>query len=142
MATGEENVNALADAERRHAVASLALLSGARETKNAASKAEKKLAEPVKQWLELNEGEDLYDGETEIAAWLQSKKRTTWDMRTMAQRNPELLTYLALSGLITVTTKAFDTLRKAGDSAQLLDAEGYKITGETFDLKVGTREES
>ena len=130
------------DTERRKLIESLALIEGARATKNAAGRTDTKLSGPVKQHLEMNPDDELIDGESGISAWLEPRKTTSWDLRSLAQRKPDLLVWLAHNGLLTVNTTAFTAIRTAGDAAELGDTEDFKIVGESTSLRIGKREES
>ncbi len=82
----------------------------------------------LKRFMELEDIDELVDGETGYGVELAPPRRTTtWDVEHMPD---QLIADLARRGLLTVNTKALDALRKAGGTATLDDAQGYRMTGE------------
>ena len=82
----------------------------------------------LKQFMGLENIDELVDGETGYGVELGEPTRaTTWDVEHMPD---QLVVHLAKRGLLTVSTRAFDALRKAAGSPVLDDAERFRMTGE------------
>jgi hypothetical protein len=113
----------------------------ARRRKSADGKVSDKLSAPIKAWLEAHPGEDMYDGESGISAWLTAATMQTWDVRTMVFRDPELVTALAHMGLLTVQTTPFNSLLKSAPNDDLVKATDYRATTEQLRLNVGDKED-
>lgn len=83
----------------------------------------------LKEFMVLEDIDELVDGETGYGVELAPPRRnTTWDVEHMSD---QLIADLAHRGLLTVNTQAFDALRKAAGSPVLDDAEQYRMTGES-----------
>ena len=104
----------------------------------AQSKAQEDLKAALRRWLELNDCDELVDGETRTGVELGAPPAvTTWDVRSM---DDALVLSLARRGVLTVATGAMDALRKAGGGTDLDDAQRYRMTGEgTRPLKITVR---
>lgn len=105
----------------------------ARQAKNAAIKDDEKFSAIVRQYMELNEGEEPRDGEHGIRAFFQTKKLQNWDLRTAPI---DLLIALRDAGLLDVRTKTFDQLRKDAPSMWLNMAMDYRHEGSSDSLRV------
>ncbi len=82
----------------------------------------------LKRFMELEDIDELVDGETGYGVELAPPRRTTtWDVQHMLEQT---ILALARQGLLTVNTTAFDALRKAAGSPVLDEAEQYRMTGE------------
>lgn len=101
-----------------------------------AAKLDGELSPVVRQWLELNGGESLVDGEGGYTGELSRTSRTVWDLRPLTDAQ---VLYLARAGLLTVSTGAFDALRKAAPSVLLdsiVNTPGVRTTNESSALQV------
>lgn len=98
-------------------------------------KAEEALKEKLRRYMELNDTDELVDGETGLGVELgPPPTKTEWDTRSMPDAT---LLSLKARGVIQVATGAFDALRKAGGGPDLDDAMRFRMTGEgTRPLKV------
>lgn len=81
----------------------------------------KTLAKPIREYLEQHPGEELYDGEQRIRAFLQPRAGTPeLDCMALAEKNPALATWAMTHGLLKLDKKAWDGLKgKAQEMAQL-----------------------
>lgn len=91
--------------EEAEIVALLPQIQLQREIRNIANATDKKLTERVKRFLEQSGKPELYDGEHEIRAFLQERKKPgqadgLLDLKTMAERHPEMLVELAKMGAL------------------------------------------
>lgn len=105
----------------------------ARQAKNAAIKDDDKYSAIVRQWMELNEGEEPTDGEHGIRAYFQSRKLESWDLRTAPI---DLVIALRDAGLLDVRTKTLAQLRKDAPSMWLNMAMDYRHEGASESLHV------
>ena len=123
--------------EERAIIGLLEQLYEARQAKNEAAKDDERLSGRVKQWLGLqSEGTTVTDGEHGLTASLQRRVVTTWDLRPLSAEQVEALHGL---GLLTVSTSAFDALRRAAPSSMLdsiVNTRGVRQEGETLALMV------
>ena len=122
-------------------VAKLNDLFQARSLKNASGKVDSELTAIVKQWIQLNaDGLDqdakgdpyLDDGEHGIRAKLESRRSTSWDLRTAPEA---VILFLAGEGLLKVDNTAFESRRKTAPDVRLDDALGYRHEGEESSLR-------
>lgn len=120
-------------ATRAQIIDKLLTLKQTREAKNAATTDDKALTEEIKQWMSLNDESELFDGERGILATLKASSTTTWDIRTAP---PALLARLAVEGLLTVNTTAFNERRKSAPATYLDDTLAFKHEGESWTLRV------
>lgn len=92
-------------------------------------KQDKDLSEAIRRWLDLNDENELVDGETGLGVELGTPaSNTTWDVRSMPDA---LVLSLARRGLLTVSTTAFDALRKASSGPDIDEAHAkYRMTGQ------------
>lgn len=120
-------------ATREQIIGKLLLLKTTRDHKNAATADDKALTEEIKQWLQLNDETELFDGERGILATLKASSTTTWDIR---KAPPELVARLAAEGLLTVNTTAFKAEQAKGGATYLDDTLAFKHEGETWTLRV------
>ena len=134
MTNAADLVDQQADFERRTIVGLVGPLKMHREEARTHGRKADELAERVKQWLGLNGETEIVDGELGVRAYLQPRKTAPkWDVASMPD---DLILALANAGLLTVSTAAFDALRKAAGSIQLDDANKYRMEGETEALMV------
>ena len=105
----------------------------ARQAKNAAAKDDEKFSAIVRQWLELNDGEALVDGEHDIRAHFQRRALPNWDIRTAPI---DLILALRDLGLLDVRNSLFDKLRSEAPSMWLNMAVDYRHEGESWSLRV------
>lgn len=86
------------------------------------------LSKPLREYLERHPGEELYDGERRIKAFLQSRTGTPeLDLMTLAQ-NDDVLAFWALThGLLKLDKKAWDGL--AGKALEMAQLENYVSPG-------------
>lgn len=91
-----------------------------RQGKDAAD-LQKTLAKPLREYLEGHPGEELYDGERRIKAFLQSRKGTPeLDCMALVEKDPYLATWAMTHGLLKLDKKTWDGLQgKAQEMAQL-----------------------
>jgi len=124
--------------DRPYAEGLAAHYAGEQSALLAQAKAQEQLKEGLRRWLELNDCAELVDGETGTGVALGAPpSTTTWDVRGMPDA---LVLSLARRGVLTVTTAAFDALRKAGGGTDLDDALRYRMRGEgTRPLKIAVR---
>ncbi len=91
-------------------------------------KALDKARDRLKDFMALEDIDELVDGETGYGVELAPPRRTTtWDVEHMPD---QLVVDLAKRGLLTVSTRPFDALRQAAGSPVLDAAEEYRMTGE------------
>lgn len=120
--------------ERRNIVELVGSLKLHREAARTHGRKADEIAESVKLWLTLNRETEIIDDELGVRAYLQPRKTAPkWDVQSMPD---DLILALANAGLLTVSTAAFDALRKAAGSIQLDDANKYRMEGETEALMV------
>lgn len=105
---------------------------------NAEVKANKELGEKLRQYLDLNDLDELVDGETHMGVELgKAARNTTWDVKSMPS---ELRESLADRGVLTIATPAFDALVKAAGGTDLDEAKRFRMDGENArPLKVVTK---
>lgn len=98
-----------------------------RSKRDAAQRAMDIAAQPIREFLEEHGGQ-LYDGETRIKAALQDKKGTPeCDLMTMAEREENLVLWLAQHGLLKVDWTAAKALD--GKAAEMLRLKDFVSPG-------------
>jgi hypothetical protein len=124
--------------ERPYAETLASMYAGEQSALLATSKAQEQLKEALRRWMDINNCDELIEGETGMGVELGAPpSTTTWDCRSMPD---ELVLSLARRGVLTVTTGAFDALRKAGGGTDLDDAQRFRMQGEgTRPLKIAVR---
>ena len=124
--------------ERPYAETLASMYAGEQSALLATSKAQEQLKEALRRWMDLNDCDELIEGESGMGVELGAPPATTtWDVRSMED---ELVLSLARRGVLTVHTSSFDALRKAGGGTDLDDAQRYRMVGEgTRPLKIAVR---
>lgn len=85
---------------------------GVRTARSLCEKQLEDLAKPLRVWLESHEGEELYDGERKIRAYLQSRRGAPpYDLRPMYERDRPLFEQLLYNGCLRVDNEA---VKRAG----------------------------
>jgi len=130
------NFQAEAAAEERSYIERLVALNEIRQRKATLTKEDTKLSGELKQWMQLNDREELRDEERGIRAHFQSRSTTEWDIRSLAKNNPQVLIALASEGYLSGNTTLIDAARKAAPSSVLDELQRYRITGQTVALMV------
>lgn len=98
-----------------------------RRTRDIADRAMKLAAGPIRDFLEKHGGQ-LFDGENRITAALQDKRGTPEaDLMTMAEAEPNLVTWLAEHGLLKVDWTAAKALD--GKAPELLRLKDFTSPG-------------
>lgn len=88
----------------------------------------KTLAKPLREYLERHPGEQIYDGERRVRAFLQTKKGTPeMDLMTLTEKDPFLATWALNHGLLKLDKKAWDGL--AGKAQEMAQLEKYVSPG-------------
>jgi len=115
--------------ERGYAEALAAHYASTHSDVLAQQRAQDALKEQLRRFMDVNDLDELVDGETGLGVELGPAPRTTtWDVRTMPDA---VVLALARRGVLEVNTRAFDALRKAGGGADLDDAHRHhRMTGE------------
>lgn len=131
--TYDPSFQAEAAARRREVEASLHTLFELRTRKNSTARQEAALTELVRGYLDLEGASEIVDPERGVRAYLEPRGTTEWDVASM----PDVVVlYLASAGLLTVATRAFEERRKNNGHAHLDAAARFRISGQTFSLKV------
>lgn len=122
---------------RAAAVALLAPLHDARKRSNEAAREERKLADQLRQYLDALGVEELVDGEHELRAWFESRSNTKYDLRSLAEAQPDVLVWAARNGLLSASHTAVNDARKRAPASELDTLARYAIPEHTAALKVG-----
>ena len=87
------------------------------------------LRDALRRWLDLNNLDEVVDGETGLGVQLgKARRQTTWDTRNV---DMDLLRVARDAGLLTIQTALFDNLVKSAPSSDLDALKRYRLDGET-----------